>query len=193
MSDRSVQQTLVFGIHPVLEAIEAGKEFEKVFLKRGLNSEAFISIRKKLRKHRIPYQDVPQEKLSRLTRKNHQGIVALLSPVEYSDLDEVISGAFDRGEEPLILVLDRVSDVGNFGAICRSAECAGVHGILVPIKGSAQLNAFAVKSSAGAIFNIDICRTARLVLLASSASGAVHGDILDLVDVDQLIWLRETS
>ncbi|MCP4125107.1 MAG: RNA methyltransferase, partial [Bacteroidetes bacterium] len=153
MAEKELQSTMVFGIHPVIEAIEAGKEFEKVFLKRGLNSEAFITIRKMLRKRRIPYQDVPQEKLSRLTRKNHQGIVALLSPVEYVNVDEVVRRAFDRGEEPLILVLDRVSDVGNFGAICRSAECAGVHGILVPTKGSAQLNSFAVKSSAGAIFN----------------------------------------
>ncbi len=153
---------IAFGIHPVMEAIDSGRELEKVFIRKGMRSEAVTGIRQRLREQGIPCQDVPQEKLNRLTRKNHQGIVAVLCPIEYSRIGEVVQRAFEKGEQPLILVLDRVSDVGNFGAICRSAECAGVHGILIPTKGSAQVNSFAVKSSAGAIFNIDICRTAHL-------------------------------
>jgi len=155
--------TIIFGIHPVIEAIEAGKELEKVYLKKGLTSEIAGRLRGLLKKNRVPFQDVPIEKLNRLTRKNHQGVVAMLSPVEYAEIGSVVQSVFEAGKEPLVLLLDRVSDVGNFGAICRSAECAGVDAILIPIKGSAQLNSFAVKSSAGAIFNMNICRTGHLL------------------------------
>jgi 23S rRNA (guanosine2251-2'-O)-methyltransferase len=151
--------SIVFGFHPVDEAIDSGKEIEKVFLKKGSNNNQLIQLKGRMRKLRIPFQEVPQEKLNRLTRKNHQGVVALLSPIEYQDISEVVARLFEEGKTPLVLVLDRVSDVGNFGAICRSAECAGVNAILIPTKGSAQANSFAVKSSAGAIFNIPICRT----------------------------------
>ncbi|MFM1875891.1 MAG: rRNA ((2251)-2-O)-methyltransferase RlmB [Bacteroidota bacterium] len=154
---------MIFGIHPVMEAVDSGKEIEKVFLKKGSTNEAVLELKRALKGKRVPFQEVPQEKLSRLTRKNHQGVVALLSPIEYQNIDEVTRRLIDEGKEPLILVLDRVSDVGNFGAICRSAECAGVHAILVPTKGSAQINSFAVKSSAGAIFNIPICRTGHIL------------------------------
>jgi len=156
-------QYMVFGVHPVQEAIDAGKEIEKVFLKRGSTNNALIELKSKMRKLRLPFQEVPQEKLNRLTRKNHQGVVALLSPVDYQDITQVVQQVFESGKEPVVLVLDRVSDVGNFGAICRSAECAGVNAILIPTKGSAQINSFAVKSSAGAIFNVAICRTNHIV------------------------------
>lgn len=150
---------LIFGIHPVLEAIESGKELEKVYIKKGLTSDVAGRIKRELRLRNVPLQEVPQEKLNRFTTKNHQGIVAMVSPIEYSDILEVVQSAFDKGEDPLVVVLDRVSDVGNFGAICRSAECAGTHGILVPARGSAQVNPFAVKSSAGAVFNINMGRS----------------------------------
>ncbi len=163
MHDKETDQHLVFGIHPVSEAIESGKEIEKVYLKKGSTNPAISEIKRTMKAKRIPFQEVPQEKLSRLTRKNHQGIVALLSPIEYQNLDEVLYRVFEDGQSPLVLVLDRVSDVGNFGAICRSAECAGVHAILIPVKGSAQINSFAVKSSAGAIFKIPVCRTAHIL------------------------------
>lgn len=156
---RKESNAIIFGIHPVLEAIEAGKELEKVYIKKGLASDVAVRIKKELRNRNVPLQEVPQEKLNRFTTKNHQGIVAMVSPIEYTDIMEVVQGAFDKGEDPLILVLDRVSDVGNFGAICRSAECAGSHGMLMPARGSAQVNPFAVKSSAGAVFNLNICRT----------------------------------
>lgn len=159
MNDNQNEASIVFGVHPVQEAIESGKEIEKVFLKRGTDNQALIQLKGKMRKLRVPFQEVPQEKLNRLTRKNHQGVVALLSPIEYQQISEVIPRLFEEGKTPLILILDRVSDVGNFGAICRSAECAGVNAILIPTKGSAQVNSFAVKSSAGAIFNVPICRT----------------------------------
>lgn len=150
---------IIFGIHPVLEAIEAGKELEKVYFKKGLASDVAGRIKRELRLRNVPLQEVPQEKLNKLTTKNHQGIVAMVSPIEYVDILEVVQTTFDKGEDPLVVVLDRVSDVGNFGAICRSAECAGAHGILMPARGSAQVNPFAVKSSAGAVFNLNICRT----------------------------------
>ncbi|MCB9187415.1 MAG: 23S rRNA (guanosine(2251)-2'-O)-methyltransferase RlmB [Flavobacteriales bacterium] len=159
MQRNDTDQNMVFGVHPVQEAIDAGKEIERVFLKRGSNNNALIELKNKMRKLRVPFQEVPQEKLNRLTRKNHQGVVALLSPIEYQEIGQVVQQAFEAGKEPVVLVLDRVSDVGNFGAICRSAECAGVDAILIPTKGSAQINSFAVKSSAGAIFNVPICRT----------------------------------
>ena len=163
MQRKDTDQYMVFGVHPVQEAIDAGKEIEKLFLKRGSTNNALVDLKNKIRKLRLPFQEVPQEKLNRLTRKNHQGVVALLSPVEYQDVTQVVQQAFEAGKEPVVLVLDRVSDVGNFGAICRSAECAGVDAILIPTKGSAQINSFAVKSSAGAIFNMSICRTNHIV------------------------------
>ena len=163
MRENETEQNIVFGIHPVMEAIEAGKEIEKVFLKKGTTNPAITDIKRTLKGKRIPFQEVPQEKLFRLTRKNHQGVIALLSPIEYQNFEEVVRRVIESGESPLVLVLDRVSDVGNFGAICRSAECAGVHAILIPIKGSAQINSYAVKSSAGAIFNIPICRTGHIL------------------------------
>lgn len=158
-STRPPSNTLIFGIHPVLEAIEAGKELEKVYLRKGLASDVAGRIRKELRTRQVPVQEVPLEKLNRLTTKNHQGIVAMLSPIEYVDVMEVVQGAFERGEEPLVVVLDRISDVGNLGAICRSAECAGAQGVLMPSKASAQINSIAVKTSAGAVFNLGIART----------------------------------
>lgn len=163
MRQQETDQNIIFGIHPVIEALDSGKEIEKIYLKKGVSNEALAGIKRTLKGRRIPFQEVPQEKLNRLTRKNHQGVVALLSPIEYSNIEEELKRVYERGEVPLILVLDRVSDVGNFGAICRSAECAGVHAILIPTKGSAQINSFAVKSSAGAIFNIPICRTGHIL------------------------------
>lgn len=163
MRENETEQNIVFGIHPVIEAIESGREIEKIFLKKGTTNPAITDIKRTLKSKRIPFQEVPQEKLFRLTRKNHQGVIALLSPIEYQDFEEVVRRVIEAGKTPLVLVLDCVSDVGNFGAICRSAECAGVDAILIPIKGSAQINSYAVKSSAGAIFNIPICRTGHIL------------------------------
>jgi len=174
------KQQLVYGIHPVLEALEAGKPLDKVMLQRGLRQETLQKVLRHLKKHNTPFQFVPKTKLDRTTGKNHQGLIAFLSPVEYQDLQWLLPSIFEKGETPLILVLDRITDIRNFGAICRSAECAGVHAIVVPEKGSAQINADAIKTSAGALLRIPICRVKSLVntlkFLADSGitSLAVH-------------------
>jgi len=153
---------LVYGIHPLIETIKAGKEIDKVFIQKGLQGEHFTELLSLLREHAIHYQHVPIEKLNRITRKNHQGVLAFVSAITYQPIEEIIQSLFEKGENPLILILDRVTDVRNFGAIVRTAECAGVHAILVPLQGSAQMNADAMKTSAGALNNIPVSRSRNL-------------------------------
>jgi len=160
MADRD---SFIFGIHAVREALEAGKELDKVLIRRGGDSELMKQLLPELREREIPVQMVPIEKLNRVTRKNHQGVVAWLSQISYADLGVVLPGIYEKGEEPLILVLDGVSDVRNFGAIARSAECAGVHAIVVPSSGSAAINADAIKTSAGALHRVPVCRVNDMV------------------------------
>lgn len=153
---------LVYGIRPVIESLHAGKECDKLFIQKGLRADHLAELYRLVKTLEIPVQQVPVEKLNRLTRKNHQGVVAFMSSIRYQPVEEVIHMAFEKGETPLLLILDRVTDVRNFGAIARSAECAGVHGIVVPTQGSAQINADAMKTSAGALNNIAVCRTNNL-------------------------------
>ncbi|MCK5820251.1 MAG: 23S rRNA (guanosine(2251)-2'-O)-methyltransferase RlmB [Bacteroidales bacterium] len=153
------EKAYIFGIHPCLEAISSGKEIEKVFIRKGLSGDGFQELFSLIRKSGTPYQMVPLEKLNRITRKNHQGVIALTSMVVYMPIDEVVQRAFESGETPLVIALDSITDVRNMGAIARSAEIAGAHALLVPDKGSAQLNADAMKSSAGALNIIPVCRT----------------------------------
>jgi len=148
----------IFGIHAVLEALDAGKDLDKVLVKRGPGSELMKKLLGTLRKLEIPVQQVPLEKLNRVTGKNHQGVIAFLSQISYVDITTLLPTVFESGEDPLILVLDGVSDVRNFGAIARSAECAGVHAMVIPSSGSAAINADAVKTSAGALHRIPVCR-----------------------------------
>lgn len=157
------QEQYIFGIHAIREALDAGKEVDRVLLKKGPPSELLKGLLGELRRLNIPVQQVPVEKLNRITRKNHQGIIAWLSQISYSKLEHVLPGIYEKGEDPLILVLDGVSDVRNFGAIARSAECAGVHAILIPDSGSAAINADALKTSAGALHRIAVCREKDLV------------------------------
>ena len=153
----------IFGIHPILEAIRAGKDIEKVLMQKGTGNKLMSELYKEIVEYKIPFQFVPPEKLNHLVKsKNHQGVVALLSPVVYQDIQNIIPGIFEKGETPLVLILDRITDVRNLGAIARTAECSGVHAILVPSKGSAQINSDAVKTSAGAIFRIPVCRSENL-------------------------------
>ena len=120
-------------------------------------------LNKEIKELSIPIQFVPAEKLNHLVKaKNHQGVVAVLSPIGYQNLEDIIPTIFESGETPLLLILDRITDVRNLGAIARSAECSGVHAIIVPNRGSGQINSDAVKSSAGAIFNIPVCRSENL-------------------------------
>jgi 23S rRNA (guanosine2251-2'-O)-methyltransferase len=148
----------VFGIRAVIEAIRFGKNIDKVLIKRGLKGELFKELMVVLNEDNIPFQYVPEEKLDRVTRKNHQGVIAFMSPVAFYPLEDTIAGIFEKGENPFILALDEVSDVRNFGAIVRTAECAGVHAIIIPEKGSARIGSDAVKTSAGALHKMPVCR-----------------------------------
>ena len=149
----------IFGIRSIIEAIDSGKEIEKVLIKRGLSGDLFKELFDKIREHNIPFQYVPIEKIDRVSRKNHQGVLAFVSPVIFYDLENFLPSVFESGRNPLILILDQVTDVRNFGAIVRTAECAGVDAILIPEKGAARINADAVKTSAGALHLVPVCRT----------------------------------
>lgn len=154
----SKNDNYIFGIHAVLEAVDAGKDLDKVLVRRGGGSELLKKLLGVLGRMEIPVQMVPVEKLNRITGKNHQGVIAYLSEITYQDITTLLPSIFEKGEDPLILLLDGVSDVRNFGAIARSAECAGVHAIVIPASGSAAINADAVKTSAGALHRIAVCR-----------------------------------
>ena len=151
-------ENYIFGIHAVLEAAQAGKDVDKVLIRRGAGSDLLKKLLGVLSRMDIPVQMVPVEKLNRITGKNHQGVIAFLSEISYVDITTLLPSIFDKGEDPLILLLDGVSDVRNFGAIARSAECAGVHAIVIPVSGSAAINADAIKTSAGALHRIPVCR-----------------------------------
>lgn len=156
------KENLVFGIRPVIEAIKAGKEIEKLLIQSGLKGEGFYELRNLLIELKVPFQYVPVEKLNRVTMKNHQGVICFVSSVAYQPIENILMDVFEQGRVPLFLILDRITDVRNFGAISRTAECVGVDAIIVPSKGSAQINGDAVKTSAGALMNISVCRSENL-------------------------------
>lgn len=149
----------VFGTRAIIEAIEAGKEIDKVYLQIGVSNPLTSELNTLIKKNNINTSYVPVEKLNRLSSKNHQGAVATISPITYHDLETVVETVLSTKEAPLFLILDHLSDVRNFGAIIRTAECTGVDGIIIPRKGGAPLNGVAVKTSAGAAFNIPIIKT----------------------------------
>jgi 23S rRNA (guanosine2251-2'-O)-methyltransferase len=149
---------MVFGIRSVVEAIRSGKEIEALYLQRGIGGGLMNELRDLLNEYQITAQLVPVEKLNRLTLKNHQGAVAFISPIVYQKIEDIVPQVFEKGQVPMILVLDSITDVRNMGAIARTAECAGVHAIVIPSKGSAQINPDAIKTSAGALYKIPVCR-----------------------------------
>lgn len=149
----------IFGIRAVIEAVNAGKSLDKVFIQKGLKGPLFNELHDLLQQEGITASYVPVEKLNRMTRKNHQGVVANISPVAFHHLENLVMEVVERGETPLFLLLDQLSDVRNFGAIIRTAECTGVHGIIIQKKGAAPVTADTVKTSAGAAFRVPICRT----------------------------------
>jgi len=155
-------KNLLYGIHPVIEAIEAGKEPDRIFIQRGISNPQISRLKTLLQKLGIVYQSVPAEKLNRLTRKAHQGVVCFMSGVDYFKVADIVPGIFEEGKAPLLLLLDGITDVRNFGAICRTAECAGVHAVIIPSRGAAMVNADAIKTSSGALSRIKICREANL-------------------------------
>lgn len=159
---RRQDENFIYGIHPVLEAFSAGKAIEKILIHRELKSSALREILDHAGENDVPVQKVPLEKLNSLTRNNHQGIVAFVSLVEYQSIDTIIMNVFERGEVPLLIMLDRITDVRNLGAIARSAECAGAQALIVPSRGSALINADAVKTSAGALTTLPVHRSPNL-------------------------------
>lgn len=148
---------IIFGIRPVAEAIESHKQIEKLYIKRGAEGQLMNELKDLCLRHHIHTQEVPVEKLNRLTRGNHQGVVAQIAAIEYVGLDDILERV-PEDETPLIVVFDGVTDVRNFGGIARSAECAGAHGLITSLKSSAPVNADAVKASAGALNVIPVCR-----------------------------------
>lgn len=153
----------IFGIRPVLEAIEASRSIDKILVKRELTGELLREVLSKAKEYDIPVQKVPNEKLNRITMKNHQGVIAIVCPVRYQNLDNLIASLYEEGKTPLAVVLDGVTDARNFGAIARSAECAGADFIIIPERGSASVTSDSVRSSAGALFHIPVCREKDLV------------------------------
>ncbi len=155
-------ENLIYGIHSITESIQAGKDINKILIQQGNKSELFSDIIKICKERSIPFSFVPREKFSFLTNKNHQGICAFVSPISYHSIENILPQLFEEGKVPFILILDRITDVRNFGAIARTAFCAGVHALVVPATDNAPVNDDAVKTSAGALMHIPVCREKNL-------------------------------
>jgi len=155
-------EDFIFGTRAVMEAITSGKDIERVLLQKKSESLGAQELFSLLRHKGIDYQFVPVEKLNRITHKNHQGVVAFISLVAYTPMEEIVSRAYESGRDPFVLVLDHLTDVRNFGAIARTAECAGIDGIIIPETGSVRITADAVKTSSGALMKIPVARAASL-------------------------------
>lgn len=153
---------IIFGTRAIMEALNAQKDIDKILVNKELNNDLIKELLTLAKKERVPVVRVPEAKLNRITRKNHQGVVAHMSSIQYASLDNVIEECYSKGVDPLILILDRITDVRNFGAIARTADCAGVHAIVIPEKGAAQINSDAVKTSAGALNFLPVCRVKNL-------------------------------
>ena len=154
-------ENIIFGIRPVAEAIQSGRQIERLYIKKDAGGQLMTEFKDLCWRYRVRWQEVPVEKLNRMTRGNHQGVVAQIAAIGYVALQDILDRVPDD-ETPLIVVFDGVTDVRNFGAIARSAECAGAHGLIVPMKNAAPVNAEAVKASAGAMFRVPICKSANL-------------------------------
>ena len=149
---------MIFGVRAVIEAIQAGKEIDKILIKKDIQSDLARDLFAILKQTSIPVQRVPVERIDRITRKNHQGVVAFISPVTYQRTEDLVPFLFEQGKNPLFIMLDGITDVRNFGAIARTCECAGVDAIIIPSKNSVSVNADAVKTSAGALLTLPVCR-----------------------------------
>ena len=156
------KSNMIFGIHPLLEALEAGREIDKVMMRRGLRTEESARILALSRERSVPVQFVPEERLGRLTQRQHQGVIAFISEIEYTPLEELVARVYEEGRAPFIVLLDGLTDVRNFGAIARTAECAGVDALVIPERGSVSVTADAVKTAAGALHRIPVCRVSSI-------------------------------
>ncbi|GAB7086533.1 23S rRNA (guanosine(2251)-2'-O)-methyltransferase RlmB [Marinifilum fragile] len=159
------KQEMLFGIRATMEAIKSGKEIEKVLIRKGLTGRLYQDLFDIIRDESVEYQFVPAEKINSLNQKNNQGVVALIAPIAYQEVEDVVPQIMAEGRVPLILILDQITDVRNFGAIARSAECAGVDAIIIPFKNSAKITPDSIKTSAGALYQIPVCRVQNLKTL----------------------------
>ncbi len=153
----------IFGLRPVIEAIRAGKQIDRLLIRQGLRGAIYHELMTEVRNNGISYQIVPLERIELITRKNHQGVLAWLSLIEYQKIDNLLPMIFEKGEDPMIVLLDGVSDVRNFGAIVRTAYCMGAHAVVIPEKGSARITGDAIKTSAGALHLLPVCREKSLM------------------------------
>lgn len=153
---------MIFGVRAVIEAIQAGKEIDKILVKKDIQSDLSKELFAALKDTQIPVQRVPVERINKITRKNHQGVVAFISPITYQKTEDIVPFLFEQGKNPLIILLDGLTDVRNFGAIARTCECAGVDAIIIPSKNSVSVNADAIKTSAGALHTIPVCRESNI-------------------------------
>jgi len=149
---------MAFGIRAIMEAIESGKEMERLLIQNGLRGDLYHELFDLVKYHKIPYKNVPSQALDRITRKNHQGVIGYPSPIIYQSIENLIPMLYDKGKMPFLLILDRITDIRNFGAIARTAECSGVDAIIIPSRGAATINEDAIKTSAGALHKINVCR-----------------------------------
>lgn len=154
---------LIFGVHPVEEALRAHADIDKIMVARDIRDPKYIELRQMAKANDVFVQEVPKEKLNRITMKNHQGIIAFTSPIEFQSLPNLIPHIYESGRAPLFIAMDGITDVRNFGALSRSAECAGVDGIIIPQKGGAPINGDAMKTSAGALLKIPVCKSKSLI------------------------------
>ena len=155
-------ENTIFGIRPVIEALETGKKIEKIYLKQNSDGELFYQLLRLIKQYGITSQFVPVERLNRFTHKNHQGVVAVCAAIELADFENTIENIIQNNDNSLVIILDGVTDVRNFGAIARSAECAGVQAVIMPAKGAAPINSDAIKTSSGALNMIPVCRVPNL-------------------------------
>ena len=152
------KKEMIFGTRAVMEAIRAQRPIERVYVQTGLGNDLIKELIQTAKQHNVPYSFIPQEKLNRLSSKNHQGVICLLSAVTYAQVEDLIDHAYAQGKEPFFLIVDRVTDVRNFGALARTADCAGLTGMILGDKGNAPLTGDAVKTSAGALHYMPVCR-----------------------------------
>ena len=162
MREKKDRSHFIFGTRAVIESIRAGQEVEKLLIQKNLSNDLLKELLDLIRERHIPYSRVPLEKLNKISRKNHQGVIGFLSAIHFASLDHIITECYESGRNPLLLMLDRVTDVRNFGAIARTAECAGVDAIIIPSRGSAAIGSDAMKTSAGALNFVPICREPNL-------------------------------
>ena len=153
---------IIYGIRTVIEAVKSGQHLERVFVQKNLKGDLYKELILKLHQTSTPLSKVPSDRINKFTKKNHQGVVALISPIRYHILGHLVPQLYEQGKTPLILILDEITDIRNFGAIARTAECLGVHGLVIPSRGGAQVNEDAAKTSAGAFNYLPVCREKNL-------------------------------